>query len=89
MQRAGEHFSVVSGGFGQQSEGVFKLRWLLEETVITETLLSSPDRQGTSFLMPYKAYFAENKFFSISVADPFASYSGSLRTGMKLSVATH
>lgn len=71
MQRAGEHFfRGFRWFFGQQSEGVsvglYFPRWLLEgDAVITETLLSSAGRgREASFLMPYKAYFAENKFFS-------------------------
>jgi hypothetical protein len=71
MQRAGEHFfRAFSWLFGQQSEGVsvglYFPRWLLEgDAVITETLLSSAGRgREAAFLMPYKAYFAENTTFS-------------------------
>ena len=70
MQRAGENFfRGFRWFFGQQSEGVsvglYFPRWLLEgDAVMTETLLSSAGRgREASFLMPYKAYFAENKSF--------------------------
>jgi len=71
MQRAGEHFfRGFRWLFGQQSEGVsvglYFPRWLLEgDAVIAETVLSAAGRgREASFLMPYKAYFAENTFFS-------------------------
>ncbi len=71
MQRAGEHFfRGFRLFFGQQSEGVsvglYFPRWLLEgDAVLTETLLSGAGRgREASFLMPYKAYFSENTFFS-------------------------
>lgn len=71
MQRAGERFFRILGWFlGQQSEGIavglYFPRWLLEgDAVITETLLSRAGRgREASFLMPYKAYFAQDKSFS-------------------------
>ena len=71
MHRAGEHFFRVFGWlFGQQSEGIsvglYFPKWLLEgDAVITETVHSYAGRgREASFLMPYKAYFAENKSFS-------------------------
>ncbi|HPV88054.1 MAG TPA: hypothetical protein PKU85_02425 [Bacteroidales bacterium] len=71
MQRVGENFFRVLGWFiGQQSEGIavglYFPKWILEgDAVITETFFSNAGRgREASFLMPYKAYFAQDKSFS-------------------------
>ncbi len=72
MQRAGEHFFEPFSWFtGEISEavsvGLYFGRWLVEgDATFTETLLSYAGRgREASFLMPYKAYFASGKDFSL------------------------
>ncbi len=71
MQRAGENVIKPLGWFlGQQAEGLsvglYFPSWMLEgDATLEETLLSSAGRgREASFLMPYKAYWADSIQFS-------------------------
>lgn len=72
MQRAGENvFKPLSWFIGEHAEGIavglYFPTWLLEgDATMEETLLSSAGRgRQASFLMPYRAYYADSIQFSV------------------------